>query len=271
MKQIISTIVCILASLSFVFGQSPKNIQEPEYIGIFYNVNLDDGTLNQLERQTFGGKTKTKRKLLGFGGVEGEADVIIEGEEKSSIRFAFDQQVAFAVRVESNLIDPSTLLGFFLVEIKDGKRLFSSSKIKASALGAKSTDTQAKAIPLTVYKYGKSSFFFYPTQPLPPGEYVLTNPQTPYVFCFGVDPNPNKPTGDVTPVVGRYNLKGSKSDYFELKPDGTLLLQQDGRAYAGRYDIKDSVITFVITGITSKGEIRGNTIIDPDKGEWIKQ
>ena len=86
----------------------------------------------------------------------------------------------------------------------------------------------------------------------------------------GVDSIPNKPSIDLTPFVGRYNSQGNKSDYIELKADGTLFLRQKGKEYSGRYDIKDSVITIVVTGITSKGEILGNTITDSGKGKWIK-
>ena len=87
----------------------------------------------------------------------------------------------------------------------------------------------------------------------------------------GLDSIPDKPSMDLTPFVGRYSSQDRKSDYFELRTDGTLLLQQKGKKYDGRYDIKDSVITFVITGRTSKGEILGDTVIDSEKGKWIKQ
>jgi hypothetical protein len=87
----------------------------------------------------------------------------------------------------------------------------------------------------------------------------------------GLDSIPDKPSMDLTPFVGRYSSQDRKSDYFELRADGTLLLQQKGKKYDGRYDIKDSVITFVITGRTSKGEILGDTVVDSEKGKWIKQ
>ncbi len=226
--------------------------------------------MNQLEKQTWAVRSKQKTKLFGFGGIESEGEAVIDGE-KSPIRFAFDQQLAFVVRVESNLIDPSTIISFSLVEIKEGKRVLAGSKIKTSLLGGKKTDTQGKAISFRVQKYGKSSFLFYPEQPPTPGEYVLKNTQTPYTFCFGVDSISTKPSIDLTPFAGRYNSQDKKSDYFELKADGTLFLQQDGKAYAGRYDVKNSIITFVVTGITSIGEINGDTIIDPDKSKWIRQ
>lgn len=88
-----------------------------------------------------------------------------------------------------------------------------------------------------------------------------------------IDSIPDKPSIDLSPFIGRYIRQDKKSDYLELKLDGALFVQQDGKAYTGtgRYDIKDSVITFFISGTTSKGEIRGDTIIDPNKSTWIKQ
>lgn len=269
-RFILAAIYSFFVFFSITFGQGLKNIQEPEYIGIFYSVNLNDGTIAQLDKQTWTIRSKQKIKLFGLGGIESEAEAVVNGE-KSPIRFAFDQQLAFAVRVESNLIDPSTIIGFSLVEIKEGKRVFLSKKIKTSLINGKLTDSQGKAISVKLQKYGKSSFLFYPIEPLSPGEYVLTNPQTPYVFCFGVDPISSKPNTNLTPFVGRYNRQDKKSDYFELKVDGTLFLQQGGKAYTGRYDVKDSVITFFITDITSKGEILEDTITDSNKGKWIKQ
>lgn len=82
---------------------------------------------------------------------------------------------------------------------------------------------------------------------------------------------PEKPSVDLTPFLGRYNRQDSKSDYFELRSDATVFLQQKGKKYDGRYDIKNSVITFLINGVASKGQVIGDTVTDSEKGKWIKQ
>ncbi len=82
----------------------------------------------------------------------------------------------------------------------------------------------------------------------------------------------NQPSIDLTPFVGRYNSQDPKSgDYFELKSDGALFLQQKGKRYKGTFDIKDNLITFAMPGITSEGVILGDTITDSEKGKWTKQ
>ena len=74
-------------------------------MGICFHVNPDDLSLQPLERQTYGIKTKTKG--LGFGG--SRASYAVPGAA-STVRFPAGKSHSFAIRMSSKDTDVSSTL-----------------------------------------------------------------------------------------------------------------------------------------------------------------
>ena len=188
MKRCLTSAACLLIILCHVVvGQEPKKVQEPEYLGTFFLVDSDTGNLIPLERLP--GESKIKVKAMGFGG--GEGSIEFKGE-KSSVRFKEGQKLEFVVLVSSQQIDPHTVIQFFSLESKKGKRRLLMAKAGFIGTSGKSV-TSERAVAFNVAKYGTSSFRIIPAQPLPPGEYTLSGPGTNDGFCFGIDAANGKP------------------------------------------------------------------------------
>lgn len=182
MKRRLAFAACLLVILCHaVYAQETKKVQEPEYLGTFFLVDSDTGNLIPLERQT--GESKVKIKAMGFGG--GEGAIEFKGE-KSPVRFKEGQKLEFVVLVASQQTDPQTVIQFFSLESKKGKRRLLIAK--ASFIGTSSgTVTSKSAVPFNAAKHGMSSFRIIPAQNLAPGEYTLSGPGTNDGFCFGID------------------------------------------------------------------------------------
>lgn len=182
--QITRSVVSVLLLLSFVVAQEPQKAQEPEYLGIFYLLDSLTGNLVPLERQT--PDYKMKVKAMGFGG--GESLLEFKGE-KSPMRFKEGQKLEFVVLVSSQQIDPQSIVQFFALQPKSGKRRLSIAKASSMGMSGKSTMNE-KAVSFNAAKYGTSSFKITPAQNLPPGEYAISTTSANDGFCFGIDPAP---------------------------------------------------------------------------------
>lgn len=73
-------------------------------------------------------------------------------------------------------------------------------------------------------------------------------------------------------VTGRYVNKDNSREYLELKSDGTFYCKESFMGFSGRYKVEDDMIILRLEGgITARGRIRGNRIIDDDGKIWVKQ
>jgi hypothetical protein len=188
MKRSIALAVCVLFILCHaVSGQEAKKVQEPEYLGIFFLLDPNTGNLIPLERKP--AEAKVKVKAMGFGG--GETSIEFKGE-KSPVRFKEGQKLEFVVLASSQQIDPQTIIQFFSLESKKGKRRLIMAKASSMGMSGKSV-TSERAVAFNVAKYGTSSFKVAPAQNLPAGEYTLSGPGTNDGFCFGIDPADQQP------------------------------------------------------------------------------
>jgi hypothetical protein len=188
MKLKLASAVCLLFILCHAgLGQEAQKVQEPEYLGIFFLLDSNTGNLSPLERQT--AESKMKVKAMGFGG--GESSIEFKGE-KSSVRFKEGQKLEFVVLVSSQQIDPQSIIQFFSLEPKKGKRRLVIAKASSMGMSGKSVMSE-RAVAFNAAKYGTSSFRVTPTENLPPGEYTLSGPGTNDGFCFGIDPAVQKP------------------------------------------------------------------------------
>ena len=78
-----------------------------------------------------------------------------------------------------------------------------------------------------------------------------------------------KPYGD---GVGIYFKEGSKTDYTELRADGTYSFHEGGKTVTGRYSVSWNTITLVLPGgKTATGKLSEDRIIDNQLQKWIKQ
>lgn len=72
-------------------------------------------------------------------------------------------------------------------------------------------------------------------------------------------------------VSEKFITKENSLSYLELKPDGSFYVLKD-LAYAGKYTIAGETITFAHpTGLSVKGTISGNILIDPEGDKWVKE
>jgi len=77
-----------------------------------------------------------------------------------------------------------------------------------------------------------------------------------------------KPYGD---GVGIYYKEGSKTDYTELKVDGTYQYFENGKTIKGKYSVSWNTITLILpNGRTATGKLNPNYILDNENNKWIK-
>ena len=68
---------------------------------------------------------------------------------------------------------------------------------------------------------------------------------------------------------GKYLRKGSTSDYVELNPDGTFLIQMGKKAFHGTYKVQADVITLKMSnGVANRSRFVGNSVTDADGTVW---
>jgi hypothetical protein len=141
---------------------------EPEVLGAVFFIDSSKGALLALERQT--GKV-----VAGFI----RASVEIKGK-RSPVRITGDAGQDFVVALPSG-VDPSKF-ELFLMEAKKGRRRIVISTDKFFTIKAGKA-----SLPVTVKRYGQSSYMLTPARPLPPGEYCFSPSDSNDTFCFGID------------------------------------------------------------------------------------
>jgi len=77
--------------------------------------------------------------------------------------------------------------------------------------------------------------------------------------------------GGKSAICGKYVYEDDPEEYLILQKDGTFYLKTDDEIIKGEWGVSDSTLILSWRGITSEGEIRGNTIIDPDGKTLLKQ
>jgi hypothetical protein len=154
---------------------------EPEYVGTVFWLNSSDGKLADLEHQS--PSSHMKVKALGYGG--GRMVLSVKGG-RSPVRLTADQQV-FVVRLETNGLDPTLLVG--LDVLKATKKTREATVVSAGPMGFGGKTTAGEtSLRLTFEKYGEHSFKVRPATTLSPGEYVLRSKATGDLgYLFGVD------------------------------------------------------------------------------------
>src|SRR5215510_1285554 len=72
-------------------------------------------------------------------------------------------------------------------------------------------------------------------------------------------------------IPGRYIHKRSRSNYIDLKPDGSYVLVEKGTGIAGRYEVSSQEIKIFGPESASQGTIQNGVIIDAEGEKWIRK
>ena len=156
---------------------SAKEYPIPEFLNKPAYYNEHDASLVSLERSPY--QPLVKARALGLGG--GTAGFFLEGPA-SPVRITASANLEFMLKVTPG-VDPETILDLGQFTIKDGKRIFITTKIKL--LSADST-SYAK-IPYGIKKTSEGVYLLSMSN-LKPGEYFLGSAD--YMFAFGIDNPP---------------------------------------------------------------------------------
>lgn len=168
------------------------------------NLSTEPTEVGVLTRRIKTGSFQTLE--LCNSGVSSEFSIFLNGctfyripGSHSSVRFTSQEPIEFFLRSFLDTSDPRAaffpvrdpnLFELFQCEVEDESR-----KVILSDQGFASTTTMAGR-PLTVKLAGSASFSLSPTGALGPGEYVIRYPlerDHARLFCFGVDPAPERP------------------------------------------------------------------------------
>jgi len=91
---------------------------------------------------------------------------------------------------------------------------------------------------------------------------------------------------DLRSITGTYVSVDNSDIYLKLDPDGTFLLEKNGKNFSGEYEVEDNIITLefltgsmaiknniviAIKGMVKEVKIQGNTITDDKGAKWVKQ
>jgi hypothetical protein len=163
-------------------AQQSQTVVEPEYTGKVMLLGAD-GSLTQLEQQTPKAETKASSFIIK---TKVQSRRSISGVQ-SPVRT--NGQAHFVVRAHVGDRDPATLIHLFKLDVGKGERYYVMSAASATAFGGvKSSSTDREGLPLSIEKYGTSSFKIAAADPLVPGEYCFTTVGAGQaVDCFGVD------------------------------------------------------------------------------------
>jgi hypothetical protein len=176
-----------IVMLCTLTGLAQEVAPEPTYDNQFFV--LAEGRLYPLERQTV--NTISANARMGWTGIKAKSAYEFPGVH-SPVRFHSDQALNFIVRSPGAIqpsTDPNTLyvLQRLTTDKKNRKMVVSSVSTslwssKTSIKTSLTPDTQQ----VTFTPYGKFSTRIT-SNPLPPGEYVLSTTPGMTDYCFGVD------------------------------------------------------------------------------------
>jgi hypothetical protein len=71
-------------------------------------------------------------------------------------------------------------------------------------------------------------------------------------------------------IPGKYWRNGFLGDYIELKADGTLVLQQQGKTFSGTYSVAGNVLSIKANNRTDTGRFDGTKLVDSQGDFWQK-
>src|SRR5215831_12476823 len=71
-------------------------------------------------------------------------------------------------------------------------------------------------------------------------------------------------------IPGRYIHKKTRTNYIELRPDGTCVLFERGTAISATYEVNGTDIRISGAEATSEGKVRNGIIVDSDGEKWIR-
>lgn len=173
--------VALLSSFALM-GEQPKDRQEePQYNGV--PSAIFEGVSVPLERQALRQVSHTK-----LGGIRGgnTLSYSVTGE-KSEVRFPVGASLSFVIRIpdrDNNHNDPKDQIAINLLQNQKGSREYIIATAGSFGANVKLTDQRQK--PLRFVPVGVSSFQFTPTEPLPPGHYVVTSKFSATAFLFDI-------------------------------------------------------------------------------------
>lgn len=71
---------------------------------------------------------------------------------------------------------------------------------------------------------------------------------------------------------GKYVKQKNRSEYIELKPDGTFYIQTKTSGYAGKYEVTGNILTTVLPdGRAGRDKIQADAIIETDGTKWVRE
>ena len=176
-----------ILSLAAVCALAKAQVLEPDTDGVFFALAHEPDRLIALERQT--ATIHTSAKWVGIGASAKSTSEFKPGKSPVRVNTGVNE---FIVRspFASSTVDFTTLYVLRSLTSKGSKRELVIAKSHAYILGtAGSMANLAEGeVPIAITKYGQHSLKIVPTQPLRPGEYVLSSRAAFLnLFCFGVD------------------------------------------------------------------------------------
>jgi len=73
-------------------------------------------------------------------------------------------------------------------------------------------------------------------------------------------------------AAGKYVNQKNRTEYIELKPDGSFYVQRKTSGYTGRYEVTGNIITTVLPdGRAGRDKIQADAIIEPDGTIWVRE
>jgi len=165
-----STIVTLIMLSSF-FNVKAQNTLLPEFNDkpAFYSVK--DKKLVELEKSQYNTLAKAKGLFKAEGGF------FLNGNT-STVKIARQAVLKFVIKVPPGT-DPTSVLDLVKFEVKDSKRIFITTKAKAT-----STSTSFEKISYAVEKI-KEGYYYLIVKDLDQGEYFFGSSE--FMFAFGVE------------------------------------------------------------------------------------
>lgn len=164
--RIIATVALFFLPLTSLQAQTlPEFNDKPAY------VDSKTKELKELEKSQY----NTMAKATGLS--KAEAGFFLNGTS-SSARIGKQEEIKFIVKVASG-VDPTSVFDLVKFEIKKDKRVFITTKAKAT-----STSTSLEKISYEVKKV-KDGYYYLTAKNLTAGEYFFGSSD--FMFAFGID------------------------------------------------------------------------------------
>ena len=171
-------VACITALVAF--SQNSAKPVDPDAFGLVYYWDISAG-LKPLPREP----TKLTSRTKGLNGVVGVVEV---GGARSIFRLTQGQSQIFVVKVVPGS-DPAKYPLYRMEAGKNGREFIYFEK---KGVINKNIESGHPFLAPTITKFAESSYQFGFDRELPPGEYLIDNPNPGdnMAFTFGVDPKP---------------------------------------------------------------------------------